>query len=357
VADRVPTPLRLFSVEEIRLQAEHDLLHRFSIPLDLERELASDGAARDWVARRAVRLTPHMAPELFSVAGQAQRVLGITKPLELYQIGEGGDNACVVGVGAVDRLVIQISGRVLMLLDRGTMRAILGHELGHHLAHPSRSRWGTGRVWLALERGRVDRDAALRYMMATELTADRVGLLVCQSLEDALRLEMIMTAGIPGSAISWDTAAFLDQCREQVDKMLDGTYRPHVATHPEQSIRGYALSLFSETDVYRAATGLGPGTRKIGEVDRRLATLLGVAPLNVAAPVSAASPASVPGETPGLLDSLRAGLRRAFGGEVPPPPPSDPIPSDEELFADPDEERLNREFAELERQLAQKGKK
>src|SRR5262245_18272193 len=102
--DRVPTPLRMFSVEEIRVQAEHELLTRLRLPADDGGACLSYAAQRDWVAQSAVRLTPQMVPELFSVARLAQRVLGITRPLELYQVAAMGQNACTYAAGATDRL-------------------------------------------------------------------------------------------------------------------------------------------------------------------------------------------------------------------------------------------------------------
>jgi hypothetical protein len=45
---------------------------------------------------------------------------------------------------------------------------------------------------------------------------------------------------------------------------------------PEQYIRGYGEWLFSETDLYAAITGKGPGLRSIDEVNAMLARLLGL---------------------------------------------------------------------------------
>jgi hypothetical protein len=100
-----------------------------------------------------------------------------------------------------------------------------------------------------------------------ELTADRVGLLACQDLEAALRLEMISISGLGAGSLTMDTQAYLAQCKELVEFELANGTKVDGGTHPAHGLRAYAVWLFSETKTYRELTGRGPGTRDLAEVD------------------------------------------------------------------------------------------
>src|SRR4029077_18562833 len=99
-----------------------------------------------------------------------------------------------------------------------------------------------------------------------ELTADRVGLLACQDLTAMLRLEMTTITGLSSGDLTWDTEAYLAQCRDLIEDELRAGSDVRGVTHPEHSLRAYALWLFSETRPYRALTGRGPGPRELAEV-------------------------------------------------------------------------------------------
>ena len=118
----------------------------------------------------------------------------------------------------------------------------------------------------------------IRDSLACELTADRFGLLACQDLSAALRLTMICTTGLSGNTLSWDTDAYLAQCVSLCEGLLSAGEVAQGHSHPEHGTRTYALWLFSESDVYHALTGRGPGTRPIAGVEATLAKLVGLAP-------------------------------------------------------------------------------
>jgi len=95
--------------------------------------------------------------------------------------------------------------------------------------------------------------------MARELTAVRFGLLATADLSAVLRLEMITTTGLSGDMLTWDTDAYLDQCRELMEASLQGGCDVQGVTHPEHSLRAWAAWLFSESDLFKSITGVGPG--------------------------------------------------------------------------------------------------
>lgn len=268
-------------VEAVRLPLEREVyaqLEQVSGLRSIREAIGADAAAtRRHLLSSSVRLTAGMAPSLHEAAMDSMQVLGIGKPLEIYQ-RDGAENAAMHLVP--EPVLMEVRGRLITLLDPGSTRALVGHELGHYLAHGPSSSLGPAALLANALAGTSGVPEPLRLLgsklsMAQELTADRFGLLACQNLGAALRLEMICTTGLPGSALTWDTDAYLEQCKELIEGYLrDGTSAQGL-THPEHSLRAYAAWLFSETDLYQSLTGQGPGSRRLDEVNALLRRCLG----------------------------------------------------------------------------------
>lgn len=269
-------------VERIRVRVERDIvamLQRAPV-FDLfargHTGIAAEPLRRELLAR-GLRLTESMAPELHEAARLAASRLGVTTPCEIYQSTAASENAAIHLVEAP--VLLEVQGRLLAGLDAGTRLAVLGHELGHYLAHGP---WTpVGRVHLAARQLALQEDADVGLLraasvlwMAGELTADRFGLLACRDLDAALRLEMMTATGLSGDALTWDTSAYLAQVKELVENCLATGDGARGLTHPEHGLRAYALFLFSESAEYKAMTGLGPGARTLEEIDAVLERFL-----------------------------------------------------------------------------------
>jgi RecA/RadA recombinase len=267
--------------ETIRFSLERTLVGQLEASDDFARHRkALVPADPEKVRRRllgdALRLTESMAPAAYRHAREALRILGATGELELYQ-SSGRENAAVHLVQTP--ILLEIQGRLLSLLDDGSGPALFGHELGHYLAHgPWTPMGATSFVGVTLAQHDLlragQRDLARRLSVAREVTADRFGLLACQDLHAALRLEMIATTGLAGDALTWDTTAYLAQCQEVMDATVNAGQEALASTHPEHSLRAWAVWLFSETDVYRGLTGQGSGTRTLADVDALIESVL-----------------------------------------------------------------------------------
>jgi hypothetical protein len=269
-------------VERIRVRVERDIvgmLQRapvFDLFARSHTSIAAEPLRRELLAR-GLRLTESMAPELHEAARLAASRLGVTTPCEIYQSTAASENAAIHLVEAP--VLLEVQGRLLAGLDAGTRLAVLGHELGHYLAHGP---WTpVGRVHLAARQLALQEDADIGLLraasvlwMAGELTADRFGLLACRDLDAALRLEMMAATGLSGDALTWDTNAYLAQVKELIENCLAAGDGARGLTHPEHGLRAYALFLFSESAEYRALTGLGPGTRTLEEIDAVLERFL-----------------------------------------------------------------------------------
>ncbi|MFT5585253.1 MAG: RecA/RadA recombinase [Cognaticolwellia sp.] len=229
---------------------------------------------------RSLLLTQGMAPKIWAAAAQAAELLGVTEPIEIYQAA-GAENAAIHLVESP--VFLEIRGRLVSLLDDQGTISVFGHELGHYLAHGQGSpNAELGPVAsLALSHSGTPEHAqerASRFAMAREITADRFGLLACQDLEAALRVEMVLTTGLATDELQWDTKAYLAQSKALIEMTLAAGESARGSSHPEHGVRAWAVWLFSETALYKELTGQGPGTREMADIDALIAQALGAAP-------------------------------------------------------------------------------
>ncbi|MDR2689771.1 MAG: DUF4011 domain-containing protein [Azoarcus sp.] len=266
-----------FDIESIRFRGE--AVHAENLLRQLGAEWAAKTPADPARVRRALMarsllLSEGMAPNLYQVARTLAARFGIDEPIEIYQAA-GAENASMHMVASP--VLMEVQGRLLSLLDDDALAALLGHELGHYLAHGERNAACLA-AHAVLQDGRAPPallDAAQRLSMAQELTADRVGLIACSGLDAALRLEMVVVTGLCADTLGWDTQAYLEQSRALMEMALADGEIAEGSSHPEHSLRTWALWLFSESDVYCQITGLGSGARTLDEVDNILSRVLG----------------------------------------------------------------------------------
>ncbi|TNY27180.1 hypothetical protein BV497_04720 [Fulvimonas soli] len=233
-------------------------------------------AVRRQLLGRAVRLTETMAPAATAAANEIRDAFGLQAAVEIYQ-SAGRENAAMHLLR--EPILMEIQGRLLSLLDNGALRAVIGHEFGHFIAHGPDSphaHVSALATYLAAAEDVPGEVALLASMlsMARELTADRYALLATRDLDALLRLEMVATTGLPAEALGGDTAGYLAQCRELVESCLADGDGAQGVTHPEHGVRAWAAWLFSESDLYHELTGCGPATRAIADVDALIERVL-----------------------------------------------------------------------------------
>lgn len=271
-----PRPLSKLDIESIRVGSERTYAALLQQHPSYAR-LAEAFVQRDPKEQRrrlmaqSLRLTESMAAAAYRVAHEAKRVLGVSGDLELYQ-RSGAENA---GIHLVDApILLEIQGSLVSRLDERALLGVFGHELGHFLAHGPTSPLSPTHTLTSALNEIDDKSLAItlsRLSMAMELTADRVALLATQDLSAMLRLEMAVVTGLASGELSWDTDAYLANCRELMEAELRDGKAARFGTHPEHNLRAYALWLFSETRTYQQLTGRGSGSRELTEVDALIA--------------------------------------------------------------------------------------
>jgi hypothetical protein len=300
-------------------------------------------------------------PRMRRVVGEARRVLGVDREVEVHPTGERLAAAHTADGGP---LIISLHWRALSGVDDDALLAVVGHELGHHLAHsgaqPDAPDPFFVYAWLHADRRSEIRETAAAYSRAAELTADRFALLACQDLDALLRLLAALSDEAPGM----DAAPFLAACKDRVREVLARRQRAGGDSHPEIPVRAFAAWLFSQSDVYRRLTGRGTGSRPLLDIDMELARLVGPNE-DLGPPVDEPTWMDGVGEAiyaqssalgKALGDSA-AKLGAALGNARRPPPPQrseEPLEDAGDSGDEPEMDDLEARFAALEREMGER---
>ena len=142
--------------------------------------------------------------------------------------------------GFEGNIVILLSSTLIKLLKDCELKFVIGHELGHYLFHNN---------------GRKNTNSLEHFMIyrAQEITADRTGLLCCQSLDSAMRAIIKMLSGLDDNNLVFNINSILTEYKN-VD-VLNIPLEEMYATHPPLPIRARALLWFSMGEIYLNFTG------------------------------------------------------------------------------------------------------
>jgi Zn-dependent protease with chaperone function len=218
-----------------------------------------------------LRLGPDQLPEIYDMFSEACGILEMKSVPRLYVQQQRVFNAFVTGVA--DPIIV-FTSEILEQLNYSEQLYIAGHELGHaksehilysmiadmisgHILEPVLATLGamtlgfSGPIILALK------CALFNWQRASELTADRAGLLCCQDIDVAMSCLMRMAGTPPKYASSMNVEAFKNQAREFQE--LDFDLRDKVIktmilldrTHPWTIMRGHELLKWYESGDYQ----------------------------------------------------------------------------------------------------------
>ena len=182
-------------------------------------------------------ITRESLPELYSLYLQACDSLCVDSPPPLFITKEPIFNAFALGSGG-DKPCISLTAELVSVLDEDELIYVMGHELGHVISGHAKYKW----LATLLYSGMVPREVKvaiapalgptlLLWSRRSEYTCDRAGLLACQSLETAARVNMRF-AGVPkkyaGKASYQSLMEQAEKLREQVP---GGWLNPRYVTH------------------------------------------------------------------------------------------------------------------------------
>jgi Zn-dependent protease with chaperone function len=211
----------------------------------------------------AVRVGPEQLPRLWTLHVETCTTFDWEKVPELYVSQTPFFNA---GAYGVDDPFIVLNSTALEILDDDEVRALLSHELGHVMS--GHALYTTIAAILALVSLGVlptiaalavlpVRLAFLEWSRKSELSADRAGLLGCQDVVVAQRLEMKMAGGGRGEAFSGqlNTDAFMAQANEYAysNEGIDIVYKilnTLALSHPMHTVRAAELQRWVAASEY-----------------------------------------------------------------------------------------------------------
>ena len=199
----------------------------------------------------AVRVGPSQFPRLWLMHLENCTTFGWDKIPEVYVTQTPILNA---GAYGIDDPFIVLHSAALEILDEDEIRTLLAHELGHVMS--GHSLYRTIAAILALvSLGALPmlagiallpvKLAFLEWSRKSELSADRAGLLGCQDVMVAQRLDLKMAGGVRGGFFTnadLNLDAFMAQAHEYVNtnEGLDVVYKVlHTlgVTHPMHTVR------------------------------------------------------------------------------------------------------------------------
>ena len=129
-----------------------------------------------------------------------------------------------------ERCVLRLSSALVSLLGDNELRFVIGHELAHHVFRHSS-------VTFRNEEVSLEEVVSVKYQ---EVSADRLGLLACQSLKDAVGALIKTASGLAAPYIRLDVSEYLSSLSRFDDGNLRGN-DASITSHPPLMIRCRAL--------------------------------------------------------------------------------------------------------------------
>lgn len=216
---------------------------------------------------QAVRCGPKQYRTLWQILRETCAVLDEPEP-ELYVTNNPFPNAFA---GGVERPYITLRSSIVDMLDEQQLYHLMGHELGHikagHILHFSVARvlmpllemLGRRTFGISDVAGMALAAAYAEWSRQAEISADRAGLLVSQSLEVSIDHTIALAAGPSRLSNELSREAFMEQARtyqdmsgmDQIGKAFLWMFGSWTSTHPMPIFRAQQLERWYQDGDYR----------------------------------------------------------------------------------------------------------
>jgi hypothetical protein len=215
-----------------------------------------------------IKVTPRQFPSIHQIAVECAESLDVPVP-QVYIKNDPIVNAFTFGTD--DDAFIVVHSALVDHFDRDELKFVIGHETGHiqnkHVIYNTvliLLRTAASLLRYLVPPAEV---ALLAWYRRAEVTCDRAGLLCCGDLSAASRSFLKMACGSKKLYEELDVEEYLhqaDEGREGVGRLTE-----LFASHPYIPKRIEAMRVFSESELYRRATGAGDEGLSMAEVDER----------------------------------------------------------------------------------------
>jgi hypothetical protein len=211
---------------------------------------------RDTMLRHGVLLSKAVTPLLDSRLSKVCRSLGIPRSNVSAFVYNSSDVQADCLIDTSDTCVLRFTSSLINLMNDKEFQFVAGHELGHFLL-------GHGACAQHLPQGSTEDYLVKR---ARELSADRIGFLSIESMEDAIRAIIKTASGLGDQFLRFDVASFLSQA-DMVSEVSKGESAN--STHPSMLFRCRALLWFSMS-IKSISDVTDENITKIRQVDSRV---------------------------------------------------------------------------------------
>ena len=206
---------------------------RYSGDADLRHANNGEGALtaiRSHFYQNNLRISSQVTPVLSERLGEVCGRLKIPdKVVDAFVYPSSEIQATCVSDGG-GACIIRFSSTLIEIMDADEFEFVAGHELGHFLLrHAS---------------GDAGQDDLEHFMQsrAQEISADRIGLTACESLDVSIRAMMKSISGLTGRHLRFDVGTFIAQLKNQT------AHNDTHTSHPSMLVRCRALLWFSSSD-------------------------------------------------------------------------------------------------------------
>lgn len=264
-------------IEPLRFSYETRLLKTIAgriggVPLidHVESKHLLDTRRRDLLSD-AVRVTEDLLPEVNGVYQSCLRCLGGDIAGDLFVQQSGAYNASVFGHDR--KFDILIHSALLNDFSLDELRFVFGHELGHVLFQ--HSQFPVRDILTVLkDKDPEMSDLLTRWSRASEISADRVGMLCCGQLGAAATALFRTASGLADMDLDRVLRSFRLQFDELEAQIHSSGQKPAwFRTHPMIPIRFKAIEL-SALDVISLRRGDGFSAKGFRRVDAQIAALM-----------------------------------------------------------------------------------
>ena len=191
-----------------------------------------DSGSEQFFSQNSMQITAQVTPALAqSIEIVCDRLELSQSAIKAYVYASSEAQAYCVSDG-VDRCFVGFSSGLVDLLEPSEMEFVAGHELGHFLLRHS------------IGSDDISEEAYEMKMLqrAQEISADRLGLIACGSLDVSIKALMKTVSGLTSEHLRFDVSEFIAQIRKLKGDDFPGQGG---SSHPSMLVRCRALLWFS----------------------------------------------------------------------------------------------------------------
>ena len=221
------------------------------------------------------KVTEKMSPKLFELFQSVKRKLNYRKPIDFYITNSAELNAfALTRPDENDADIINLNSALVSMFDDDELRFVVGHEIGHLITRYARVVKLINFVFPEAEKMPIILAHKIElWQKVSELTADRFGYIASPSVEKCVSGFFKMASGLNTDRIDFDYKAYI----ADNEKILEYfSQNRNIFTHPVNSLRIKAITLFSESNLYEDFTNekeFTPDDKLNAEMDKLIAIL------------------------------------------------------------------------------------